>query len=50
MLEDWDWAFDLYQPRVRICVRNCFGLPSGTRLFEVNVSVFSLQLAEIKGH
>jgi hypothetical protein len=50
MLKDWDWTFDLYRPKVRICARNCFGLPNGTRLFEVNVPVLRLQLAEIKGH
>lgn len=45
MLEDWD----LYQPKVRVCAQSCLGLPSGTRLFEVNVPVFRLQLAEIRG-
>jgi len=49
MLEDWDWTFDLYQPKVRICAGECLGLPNGTRLFEVNVPMFHLQLAEIKG-
>lgn len=44
MLEDWD----LYQPEVRICATDCLGLPKGTRLFDVNVPVFHLQLAEIK--
>jgi hypothetical protein len=50
MLEDWDWTFDLYQPKVRICARNCLGLPEGTRLFEVNVPVFRLQLAQVRGN
>jgi len=45
MLEDWD----LYQPKARTCDNECLGLPKGTRLFEVNVPVFRLQLAEIKG-
>jgi hypothetical protein len=49
MLEDWDWRFALYQPKVRICAADCLGLPQGTRLFEVNVPVFHLQLAEING-
>ncbi len=40
----------LYRPEVRICNQNCLGLPKGTRLFEVNVPVFRLQLAEINGH
>jgi len=50
MLEDWHWTFDLYQPRVRVCARNCLGLPNGTKLFEVNVPVFRLQLAHIRGN
>jgi hypothetical protein len=45
MLEHWD----LYQPKVRSCAQNCLGLANGTRLFEVNVPVFRLQLAEIRG-
>jgi hypothetical protein len=49
MLEDWDWTFGLYQPKARICGVDCLGLPQGTRLFEVNVPVFRLQVAEIKG-
>jgi len=40
---------DPYFPSVRICTTDCLGLPKGTKLFEVNVSVFHLQLAEIKG-
>jgi hypothetical protein len=46
MLEDWD----LYQPKVRSCDENCLGLPNGTKLFVVNVPVFRLQLAEIRGN
>lgn len=49
MLEHWNWTFDLYQPKVRICAAGCFGLPKGTKLFEVNVPMFHLQIAEIKG-
>lgn len=49
ILEDSGWTFDLYQPRVRVCAQDCLGLPRGTRLFEVNVPVFRLQLAEIRG-
>jgi hypothetical protein len=45
MLEDWD----LYRPRIRICLVECLGLPKGTKLFEVNVPMFRLQLANIKG-
>jgi hypothetical protein len=46
MLEDWD----LYQPKVRSCSQDCVGLPKGTILFEVNVPVFRLQIAEIRGN
>ena len=49
MLADWDRTFALYQPKVRTCTGDCLGLPQGTRLFEVNVPVFRLQLAEIRG-
>jgi len=45
MLEEWD----LYHPKVRTCTENCFGLPNGTKLFEVNVPVFNLQVAEVGG-
>lgn len=44
-MQNWD----LYSPRVRICARTCLGLPRGTKLFQVNVPVFTLQLAEIEG-
>lgn len=43
--EEWN----LYQPRVRVCAQACLGLPSGTKLFAVNIPVFSLQIAEISG-
>jgi hypothetical protein len=46
VLEDWD----LYQPKVRSCARDCMGLPKGTILFEVNVPVFRLQIADIRGN
>ena len=45
ILEDWD----LYLPKARTCNTECLGLPKGTRLFDVNVPVFRLQVAEIKG-
>jgi hypothetical protein len=45
-MKDWD----LYQPELRICATECLGLPKGTRLFEVNIPLFHLQLAEIKGN
>jgi len=40
----------LYKPKQRVCMRNCLGLPDGTKLFEVDLPVFQLQLAEIGGH
>jgi hypothetical protein len=46
MLEHWN----LYQPKVRVCRRDCLGLPEGTKLFEVDVPIFRLQLAEVKGN
>jgi Surface-adhesin protein E len=46
MLQHWN----LFQPKIRVCAENCFGLPTGTRVFEVNVPVFNLQVAEIKGN
>lgn len=49
MVEGWDRTLGLYLPRVRICGVDCLGLPQGTRLFEVNVPVFRLQVTEIKG-
>ena len=46
MLEHWD----LFQPRLRVCDRNCLGLPKDTTIFEVDVPVFHLQVAEISGN
>jgi len=45
MLENWH----LYQPKVRVCAENCFGLPDGTKFFEVSIPVFELQVAEVSG-
>ena len=45
MLDNWD----LYWPHARTCATECFGLPKGTKLFVVNVPVFQLQIAEVKG-
>jgi hypothetical protein len=42
--------WDLYQPTVQDCTRTCMGLPAGTKLFEVNVPVFRLKVAEIDGN
>lgn len=44
-----DDEFGLSRPLVRVCVSGCLGLPAGTRLFVVDVSVFRVQLAEING-
>lgn len=49
ILEEWDGEYDLYRPSVVVCARECLGSPAGTRLYEVNVPVFRLQLAEVKG-
>jgi len=46
MLEEWE----LYEPKVKVCSASCLGLPAGTRLFEVNVPVFRLKVAEISGN
>lgn len=39
----------LYQPTAVACGDHCLGLPAGTELFDVNVPVFRLQVAEISG-
>lgn len=41
---------DLYDPKVRKCARDCLGgLPDGSKLFEVNVPLLRLQVAEFGG-
>jgi len=45
MLRHWD----LFQPTLRVCGINCLGLPKDTKIFEVDVPVFHLQVAEISG-
>ncbi|MCM3869179.1 MAG: hypothetical protein ND895_00600 [Pyrinomonadaceae bacterium] len=50
ILENWDFPSPLYQPKARNCANDCLGLPKGTRVFEVSVPVFRLQLAEIDGN
>lgn len=45
MLRYWT----LYQPSATVCGENCLGLPAGTKLFDVNVPVFRLQVAEVSG-
>jgi hypothetical protein len=49
MLEDWDWRRDLYRAKTRTCSSECFNLPKGTRLFQINVPMFQLQLANVQG-
>jgi hypothetical protein len=49
MLNDWDRTFQLYQPKNRTCANECLGLPKGTRLYEINIPLFHLQVAEVKG-
>jgi hypothetical protein len=48
-LDDWEENVQMYAPQVRVCQRKCLGLPEGTRLFQVNVPVSQLQVAEING-
>ena len=45
MLEHWN----LYQPKPRVCVKDCLGLPKDTKIFGVDVPLFHLQIAEISG-
>lgn len=42
-------VWGVYQPEVKVRPENYLGLPAGTRLFEVNVPVFRLEVAEISG-
>jgi len=46
MIEHWN----LFQPKARVCAVNCLELPAGTTIFEVNVPVFTLQVAEVNGN
>ena len=42
-------AWKLYQPKGAVCAHNCLGLPAGTKIFDVDVPVFRLRVAEISG-
>jgi surface-adhesin protein E len=42
-------TWNLYQPKVRVCQESCLGLPAGTKLFDVNIPLFRLQIAETAG-
>jgi hypothetical protein len=44
-----DLEGDTYDAQIWVCSRECFGLPEGTKLFQVDVPVFRLQIAEING-
>ena len=44
-----DLADDVFRSQTWICSRECLGLPKGTKLFQVNVPVLRLQVAEIGG-
>lgn len=44
-----DLRESLAEPEISVCQKECFGLPAGTKLFQVNAPVFRLQLAEING-
>ena len=44
LLEKW-----VPDERVRTCQTRCLGLPKGSRLFEISVPIFRLQIAEIMG-
>lgn len=42
-------TWNLYQPKVMICEESCLGLPPGTKLFDVNIPLFRLQITETEG-
>jgi len=41
--------WNLFDPKARVCSLHCLDLPAGTTLFEVNIPVFTLQVAEVNG-
>jgi len=45
MQQQWE----LFEPRASVCSASCLDLPAGTTLFEVNVPVFILRIAEVNG-
>ena len=49
LIAEWDYTRDLFKPRVRTCNNECFGLARGTRIFQVAIPMFQLQLANVKG-
>jgi len=38
---------NLGQPKLRVCAKDCLGLPKGTNIFDVDIPIFHLQVAEI---
>jgi Surface-adhesin protein E len=42
-------TWELYEPKVRSCKEGYLGLPGGTKLFEVDIPLFHLQIAETSG-
>lgn len=45
MFDEWN----LFQPKPRVCSTSCLGLAKGTKIFDVDVPLFHLQIAEISG-
>jgi len=45
MTKNWN----LFEPKAKVCSLHCLGLPAGTTLFDVNIPVFTLQVAEVDG-
>jgi len=45
MTKNWN----LFQPNARVCSLHCLDLPAGSTVFEVNIPVFTLEVAEING-
>ena len=45
ILDEWN----LGQPKLRVCGKDCLGLPQGTKMFDVDIPLFHLQIAEIEG-
>ena len=40
---------NLGQPKARVCRNDCLDLPEGTKIFDVDIPVFHLQIAEVGG-
>jgi len=40
---------DLFLPKVKVCRESYLGLPPGTKLFDVNIPLLHLQIAETRG-